>query len=180
MPPNRIITIWPVCIVTPTKARCLTLSCNRWHIKQYCQRAKDDPGFYHLKAARRSIFIITSCSALWLTTSSSLSTPEPKKTSGATWKQTARVIRPWLVFRLRLYCRNSLHLVESGRADFLRNFIIFIKHYTIEYYICYLSGIFSSGCQLGAGKPEFSSEKPTRFMKYKADSNQQQILYYSP
>jgi len=33
----------------PTKARCLTLSRNRWHIEQYFQRAKDDLGFDHFE-----------------------------------------------------------------------------------------------------------------------------------
>jgi hypothetical protein len=79
------------------KGRCLTLSRSRWQIEHYCQRAKDDLGFDHFEGRSWTGFnhhlVLSALAYLFILTIHA----RAKKTSGVTWEQTLRAIRPWLV-----------------------------------------------------------------------------------
>lgn len=61
----RTVVTWYHCYLAhlhrpPTKARCLTLSRSRWHIEQYFQRTKDDPGLDHFPEPNRDTALTKS------------------------------------------------------------------------------------------------------------------------
>ena len=81
----------------PKKARILRLSRSRWNIEQYFQRGKTDLGLDHYEGRSWRGFhhhLVLAVLAYLFVTVVYL---RAKKTSGVTWEQTLRRMRPWLL-----------------------------------------------------------------------------------